>query len=255
MTLAAHDLGFAHPGQPVPAVDGVSLSAEPGRRLAIIGPNGAGKTTLLRLLAGLLSPDRGRVTIAGRRVDRLAASRRAAHAAYVPQVSTLAFPFSVGRFVAFGRHALGPDPSAVIAALEAVDLTHRADDPLGTLSQGQQQRAGLARALAQLASPAEPRVLIADEPASALDPKHRLRLGTILREQAAAGAAVVATMHDLAAAAEFDRVLLLGGSGRPVAEGPPGEVLAGGSLEAAFGVGFDVVRDDRGTIRAMVPVG
>jgi iron complex transport system ATP-binding protein len=253
--LAANELRFSYPGRQV--LEGVSLSVEPGTRTAIIGPNGSGKSTLLRLLGGLLEPEGGSVTLGDEPVHRLPPAKRARQLAYVPQATSLAFPFSVSRFVAFGRHALGSArlDEDVRRALKRVDLDDRAEDPLGELSQGQQQRASFARALCQIEGmPEGDRVLLADEPTASLDPRHHLRVLAITAELATEGVAVVAAVHDLVAAAAFDRVLLLDASGRQVARGRPGEVLTPDLLRRAFGVGFDQIVSDDGRVVALLPV-
>lgn len=252
--LAARDLGFLFGDRPV--LDGVALRTEPGTRTAVIGPNGSGKSTLLRLLGGHLRPRSGDVVLDDLSVAAIPPAQRARRIAMVPQSVSLAFPFSVARFVSFGRHALGSRgiDEAVADALGCVGLAERADDPLGELSQGQQQRASIARALCQLSGmPTGGRYLLADEPTASLDPAHTTLIGSVLAELAADGVGVVAALHDLGAAAAFDRVLLLGAGGSPIALGAPGEVLADGPLEQAFGVAFERLRNAAGRTAALVP--
>ncbi len=252
MTLSASDLGFEY--APRRVLSSVSLAAQPGTRTAIIGPNGSGKSTLLRLLAGNLVPGSGRVTLGGTAVASLSPVRRARSIAVVPQSVTLAFPFSVSRFVGFGRHTLGRRgiERAIAQSLERVGLANRADDPLGELSQGQQQRASIARALCQLSGmPTEARYLLADEPTASLDPAHDLLVRDLIAQLASEGVGVVAALHDLAAAAAFDHVLLLGPKGRPIAQGPASEVITREPLERAFGAGFRTHTDEAGAVVAV----
>src|SRR5690606_22127620 len=107
---------------------------------------------------------------------------------------------------------------------------------------GQQQRVILARALAQLAGGDEPparQVILADEPTSAMDPRHELHALGVLREQARRGRAVVVVLHDFTAAARFaDRALVLDDSGRVAAVGPVERTLRAGVLSGVFGVPF-----------------
>jgi iron complex transport system ATP-binding protein len=237
-------------------LSGLTLSFDPGQVAAVVGPNGAGKTTLLRVLAGLLAPRRGQVSIAGRPLGSLSAQARAARLAYIPQAPDLAFPYSVSAFVGFGRFALGQRGRAPLVdeALCRVGLSDRAHEPLGTLSAGQRQRASIARALCQLAGPDRTggRALLADEPTTALDPAHHLLVIEILREQASRGVAVVAVMHDLTAAAGCARAVLLGGQG-VIADGLPESSLSLANLGRAFGVGFVHARDERGELVAIAP--
>ena len=252
--LSALDLEFTFGSRPV--LRGVDLHAEPGTRTALIGPNGSGKSTLLRLLGGHLVPTGGAATLAGSPVSNFAPRDRAKHIAIVPQSVSLAFPFTVARFVSFGRHTLGRAgvDAAVARALQRVDLTDRARDPVGELSQGQQQRASIARALCQLSGmPRGDRFLLADEPTASLDPAHTLIVRSLFYELAQDGVGVIAALHDLGAAAAFDRVLLLGSDGSTIANGSTEDVLADTPLRAAFGIGFDRLADASGEIRSFAP--
>jgi iron complex transport system ATP-binding protein len=239
--LAASNLSFAYlPGRPV--LRGLSLAVRPGSVLALCGPNGCGKSTLLRLLAGLLTPDQGSISLAGRPPDEMPPADRARLLAYLPQQPEVALSYPVRRVVAFGRLARDGSAShpAVDAALAAVDLTDRAGDPFPTLSVGQRHRAALARCLAQLGWP-EPAgtVLLADEPTAALDPAHALAVLDLFRAFAAAGGAVVAAMHDLTAARRVaDDAALLDGAGTLAATGPAAEVLIPDRLNPVFATAF-----------------
>jgi iron complex transport system ATP-binding protein len=252
--LAARDLGFSFGARPV--LRGVTLGIDPGTRTAVVGPNGSGKSTLLRLLGGHLRPASGEVLLDGVAVSSMVPARRARRVAIVPQSVALAFPFGVARFVAFGRHALGTRDlqHAVAEALDRVGLAERADDPLGELSQGQQQRASIARALCQLSGmPAGERYLLADEPTASLDPAHTRLIGSVLGDLAREGVGVAAALHDLGAASSFDRVVLLGERGSLIAAGPPERVLADEPLQRAFGVAFERLRNRAGELAALVP--
>lgn len=246
MALIAQDISFGY-SRRRPVLRSVSLTLEPGAITAIAGPNGAGKSTLLRLLLGLEHPWSGSITLDGRRISGLGHAARARRMAYVPQRTSLAFAFTVRQFVALGTFAAGApaqDSSLVVkSAMARADIADRADDPFPILSAGQQQRATLARALAQLnASPAAhtgARILLADEPVSAMDPRHALQTMGILRELAAAGVAIAVVLHDLTLAARFcDRALLLSAQGGPVAAGPLHEALDPAILARVFDVPF-----------------
>lgn len=257
MTLACESIHHAYrPARPV--LSDVSLRASPGEVLALIGPNGSGKSTLLRILAGSLTPTKGRVTLDSREVRDLGAHDRALRVAYVPQVPGVAFAFDVRTYVAFGRHALGRGGAAVYAdeAMKRLDLLDQADEAVPELSAGQRQRAALARALCQLLGdrPAGcTRVLLADEPFSALDPRHALAAESLLRELAATGVAVVVVLHDLALAARLaDRVALLGPGGNLAVSGAPGEVLREDVLAGVFGVGFERL-ESGGRLASLIP--
>lgn len=256
MPLRAVDLVFGYaPDRPV--LGGVSARLDAGSMCALVGPNGAGKSTLLKLLLGVLRPSGGRVLLDDRGVLELPHRERARRMAYVPQRASLAFAFTVREFVRLGRFAARGegDAAAADAALERVGLADRADDPLGTLSAGQQQRAGLARALAQLhgGGDGRERFLLADEPVSAMDPRHALEAMSLLRSLADAGLGVVVVLHDLTLASRFcDRALVLEEGGRLAAEGASSEALSPEVLGRVFGVGFASVEAPGGE-RVLIP--
>jgi iron complex transport system ATP-binding protein len=235
--LAATAIDVDLGGRPV--LRGVDFAVAAGEFVAVIGPNGAGKSTLARVLAGLLRPRAGRVTLGGDDLASLAAAAQARRRAYLPQGATLAWPITVERLVGLGRLPhLAPfsrigaaDRAAIHAAMARADVLLLRDRVATELSGGERARAFLARALA-VGAP----VLIADEPLAALDPGHALGVIDLLRAEAARGVAVVAVMHELTLAARAaDRLVLLDG-GRVVADGPPGAVLDAATLARVYGV-------------------
>lgn len=254
MTLSAASIIAGYASKAV--LRDVSFEARPGRLAAIIGPNGAGKTTLLRVLLGVLRPTGGEVTIADRPLASIPSRERARAIAFIPQASSPALAYSVRQVVALGRLAIHEPrqrrDAVARAALARVGILDRADEPLGSLSAGQQQRVLLARALAQLdavdpsaaadaepASPARPRFLLADEPVSAMDPRHAIASMGVLKDLAASGVGVIVVLHDFALTAQFaDDVLLLDADGRVAAAGPPESVLAPPVLESVFQTPF-----------------
>ena len=231
--IEVRDVRFAYHGRRF-VVDGVSGAAAAGRVVALLGPNGSGKTTLLKLMLGELRPASGVVMLGGRQPARIPAPRRAAAVSYVPQRSAVTFAFTVAQVVAMGRHALPADAAAERRALEQCDLLGLAGRPVSELSVGQQQRVLVARAAAQSAGGG--RVMLLDEPTSAMDLAHAHATFAMLRAWAAAGLAVVAVMQDLNMAARYaDDVWLLDG-GRLAASGPWPSVLLREILEPVYGV-------------------
>jgi len=246
--LAATALSGGYGGRDI--VTGVSTVASSGRCLAVLGPNGAGKSTLLRLLAGVLPASAGSVELLGK---PLAAWRRrevARVVGLVPQIVSITFPLTVGELVEQGRAPhLGPwrpftaaDRAAVERALERVDLAGRAATPLHCLSGGERQRAVLARTLAS-----EPRVLLLDEPAAALDVAHQLDLVAVLTQLLAEGVAVVLVVHDWNLALRVAHEIVVLRHGRVHAAGSPAQILAGPVLPDVFDVEVDIVHDREGT--------
>lgn len=234
-------------------------AAAPGTITAIVGPNAAGKSTLLRAAAGLVAPAGGRVRIDGREVRGLDAAERARSVVWTPPRPSVALPFTVRQVVAMGRHALPRQDAAVDSSIEAMDLSAVADRPWARLSTGQQQRAAIARGMAQRGgapnADGQERsgVWLLDEPTGPLDLRHAARLGEVLRAEAAAGAVVVITMHDLGRAADWaDRVWVMD-EGRLAAGGVPSDALAADVLEPVFGVRVRWIDD--GDRRRLLPSG
>ena len=236
-------------------LDGVDAEIERGEWVALIGPNGAGKSTLLRAVVGLV-PYEGGVAVDGREVARLRRRELARRLAFVPQAPLLPPGMLVHEYVLLGRTphigAFGyegkHDLDAVRRALERLDLAALAERQLRTLSGGEQQRAVLARALAQDAP-----LLLLDEPTASLDlgrQQQVLELVSGIREHGEL--TVLCAMHDLTLAGQYaDRLLLLSG-GRLVAEGPPAEIATEALISAHYGADVRVITEDG--VVAVVPV-
>jgi putative ABC transport system ATP-binding protein len=180
----------------------VTVTAQPGRMLAVTGPSGAGKTTLLWAMAGLVKPVSGAVTVGGvalRDRDQAVAEE----VVLVPQDNGLAPILTAGENVQVALVACGVKPPEArrrtVESLEWVGLSEQADQLVEELSGGQQQRTALARGLALRGS-----VLLADEVTSELDAQNRQRVLDLLRAEAERGAAVVFATHDPEAAAACD---------------------------------------------------
>ncbi|UIJ35788.1 ABC transporter ATP-binding protein [Allobranchiibius sp. GilTou73] len=218
--LQIQDVGVSFDGSP--AVDGVDLTVSAGHTLAVLGPSGCGKSTLLRVVAGLQRPDRGRVIFDGVDLTQTPTHRRGF--ALMFQDGQLFAHLDVAHNVAYAlrRRRL---PRAVVRArvaelLDLVGLAGLQDRRPGSLSGGQQQRVALARALA-----AEPRLLLLDEPLSALDTALREQLSIQLRDVLrTTGTTAIMVTHDQGEAfAIADDVALLR-DGRVVQHGPALEV-------------------------------
>jgi len=240
-----------------PVLRGVSVALPPGKVVAIIGPNGAGKSTLLRLMAGLRRPQTGEAMYNETAIATIPDRERARKLVYLPQQSSVAFDYSVEEVVAMGRFAHGAHtPEAATSSLRTVGLRDRAGDPFHILSAGQQQRANLARALAQLGfnHSQDVRYLLADEPVSAMDPHHALASMLLLRELASRGIGVAVVLHDLSLALRFaDEVVLLDSEGRVHSYGATNVVLTPAALKAIFEVEFEQLNDSKGRPASFVP--
>jgi len=178
----------------VAAVEGVDLTVEPNEFFALLGPSGCGKTTLLRMIAGFAIPDAGRILIGGEDVTATRPNRRPVNMMFQ---SYALFPhMSVAENVAYGLEADGvaqPDVRKRVAAmLELTLLSEFAKRRPAQLSGGQRQRVALARALVK-----QPRLLLLDEPLSALDRRLREQMQLELkRMQREIGIAFVVVTHD-----------------------------------------------------------
>lgn len=179
----------------VRAVAGVDLNVRRGTVTALIGPNGSGKTTLLLMLAGLLAPDHGQLAVAG--ADPASSAQARSRIGWMPDVfgtwdSLTAFEILTTMGAAY-RLPAATSKARAYELLATVHLSEYARAPAQTLSRGQKQRLGLARALVN-----HPDVLLLDEPASGLDPRSRVDLRVLLRSLADAGATVLISSHVLA---------------------------------------------------------
>jgi ABC-2 type transport system ATP-binding protein len=204
------------------ALRGIDLDLSRGDILGFIGPNGAGKTTTIRILAGLLAPTQGEVTIAGESV--VANPRAARHiVGYMPDFVG-SYDFTTVReylhfFAAAHRIPKKQRAAAVDSALELTDLVSKADTEMSHLSRGMGQRASLARCLLH-----DPALLLLDEPASGLDPRGRIEMRALLRELGKLGKTILISSHILSELSDFCNKVMILEKGRVVASGTPRDV-------------------------------
>ena len=226
------------------ALRGVSCDVGEGEILGIIGPNGSGKSTLLKLLGALLLPRQGTIRLQERPLDSFSRQELARIVAYVPQQSSVIFPFTLAEFVLMGRFphrrtggVLGgfgwetaEDLRAAGQAMEAMEILHLADRAISDVSGGERQRAFIACALAQA-----PRVLLLDEPTVFLDLRHQVDICAIMRRlNREQGLTVVWVSHDLNLASQYcDRLLLLQ-DGALARLGAPSAVLQPEVIESVY---------------------
>ncbi|MGK5674663.1 ABC transporter ATP-binding protein [Micromonospora sp. URMC 106] len=223
-----------------PILDDVTCAVPTGSLVGLLGPNGCGKTTLLRIVARLVAPDSGRVTVGGDDVATLPRSALARRAALLAQHADTDVDLTVGEVVLLGRTPhrrsrwsdSAADRAAAADALARVDLDGYADRRWHTLSGGERQRVQLARALAQ-----QPLLLLLDEPTNHLDIGHQLHLLHLVRRS---GVTTLAALHDLNLAAMFCDTVVVLAAGRVVAAGPPAEVLTPRLLADVYDVHADV---------------
>lgn len=180
----------------------VSLAVGPGEFVALAGPSGSGKSTLCHLAAGLESPERGEVTVAGRHADQVTDW---AIVAVVPQQHGLLAGLSVADNVCLPAYRAGSDPAPALAALaEALDLSTFTRRGVLETSLGEQQRTAVARALVL-----SPRLAVLDEPTGHQDDDHVVQVVAALAAAARSGTAVLVATHDQRVWEVADRVVRL----------------------------------------------
>ena len=206
--LSLHAVGFRYGAGPV--LGGVDLAVGPGERVGILGRSGVGKSTLLQILAGLVAPSSGRVRVEGAemRGPVPGCTVMFQRPALLPWASVLDNVLLPARLSGRLRRDRDGCTAQARRLLDDLGLAERADAAPHQLSGGQQQRVALARALASA-----PRILLLDEPFSALDPEMRAALrADVLRLARARGLTLVVVTHDLAdVAALAGRAVVLGG--------------------------------------------
>ena len=216
----------------------------PGQVVSLIGPNAAGKTTLLRALAGL-HPAQGSVRLGDRDLLRLPLADHARFVTYMPQSLPQRVALTVLETVVSALRAspvdgaIGSDQAILARAMEVIErvgIGALAMTGLDHLSGGQRQLASLAQALAR-----GPRILLLDEPISALDLHYQLRVMKLVRELAAErGMIALMVLHDLSIAARWSDRILVVAAGRLVADGPPAQAITPDILASVYRVAADI---------------
>ncbi len=220
--LSVRGLSKTYAGAVQPSVDAVDLDVEEGTMLALLGPSGCGKTTTLRMIAGLVEPSAGTITVDGEDITRRPVHKRGMGMVFQ---SFALFPhLDVARNVAFGlemRKVPKAQATAMVdAALDRVALRDLAQRRVSQLSGGQQQRVSLARALV-----IDPTVLLLDEPLSALDAKLRESLRTQIRDiQQASGTTAVFVTHDQDEALSMADQVAVMNEGQVIQVGTPEQI-------------------------------
>jgi ABC-2 type transport system ATP-binding protein len=199
------------------AVDNVNVNVERGEIFGLVGPNGAGKTTTMRMLVTLLEPDRGEILVDGYSVRGSPREVRR-RIGFMPDSFGVYGDMTVLEYLDFFGACYKIPPaqrqSLIGDLLQLVDISHRRDDMVDTLSRGLKQRLGLARVLIH-----DPGILVLDEPASGLDPRARVEIRELLLEIARLGKTIIFSSHILADVAELCTRIGIMESGKLVAVG------------------------------------
>ncbi|HEC76950.1 MAG TPA: metal ABC transporter ATP-binding protein [Thermoplasmatales archaeon] len=228
------------------AIENVSFSVKK-EFVAIMGPNGSGKSTLIKLVMGLLKPDEGEIKIFGEDAEK---TRN--FIGYMPQKETIAkhFPIKVADIILMGvtnkKFYTKEDIKKAKEILEKVELSHTWNKKFNSLSQGQQQRVLFARALAK-----EPKIIILDEPFSAVDLPSREKMISLLNERKKDGIEILIVVHNINPVLhDIDKVLLL--NKRAIAYGSPKEILNHENLMETYGSFVQIVTCEEGYCHPLI---
>lgn len=204
------------------AVDGISLSIKPGEIVGLLGPNGAGKTTTLRMLAGVLPPTKGSITIDGKRFDE-AEYQLKRRIGYLPEDNPLYDELTVEEHLKFWAQMKQIPKTEMAEAMEfAIEHTGIGEvyyRIIGELSKGYRQRVGVAQAILT-----RPDILLLDEPTEGLDPNQRRDIQTLLN-QLKKGRTVIVSSHVLGEITKIANRILIINRGQVVGDDTPANLV------------------------------
>lgn len=238
MMIAVNNLFFSYDGKNN-ILDDISFEVNKGDVLSVIGPNGAGKTTLFKCLLGQLAPSNGKITIEGEDISQISVRSLAKKIAYIPQLGTETFDYSVADTILMGTVASLPllsvpgkeQYSAVKAALDLVGIEKLSDRKMSQLSGGEKQLVYIARALAQRA-----KILVMDEPTSALDYGNQIKVMNTVKNLAKDGYTILISMHNPKAAIKYSTKTLAIMNHKVKAFGTSNEVITEDFINELYGI-------------------
>jgi len=245
--LASHNVSVTLDGRWL--LRGIDVALRAACLTVFIGPNGSGKTTLLRVLAGLLAPSEGHVTLHGTNIQDFGRRALSQRIAFVPQDTHVSFAFTVRETVEMGRHPhlrrferlRQHDHDIVDEAMCRADVWHLAHRAVTALSGGERQRVIIARSLATQAD-----VLLLDEPTANLDIAHALDVLDLCQQLAHEGKTIGLALHDINAAARYATHIVLMNAGHIVQQGRLEGVLQEAQLNHVFDVCTDRIHATNG---------
>ena len=239
-------------------LEDVSIEVSTGEFFVIIGPNGAGKTSLLKIISGLQKAQQGSVHIKGKNISGYTRRNLSKILAIVPQHVEMGFPFTVADTVIMGRTphlgilGMEGEKDFLIAeeAMEFTEVSHLADRKLFQLSGGELQRVIIARAICQ-----QPEIILLDEPTTALDPAHQLKIMDLMEKfRRQYNTTIIMVSHDLNLASMYGDRLLLLKEGKVIKTGDPKTVLNKSLLEESYGCQMMVDENPLGQVARITPI-
>lgn len=244
--LEIKNLSFNYPGSPLSkrVLNEISFNVKKGEFVSILGPNGSGKTTLLKILAKLLTPTQGILSLNDIDYTEFKSKDFFKIIGYVPQKFYSIFPYTVfeivlmGRTPYFGAYGFENDQdiyqvNTVLKLLEIEELAHKS---INEISGGELQKVIIARALAQNAE-----ILLLDEPSTHLDLKHQITIFNHLKEINSAGRTIISVSHDINLSALYsDRIIFIK-EGSILEDGAISEVFTEKIIRKTFDVSSNII--------------
>ncbi len=219
-------------------VENISFSLKDGEFLSILGRNGSGKSTLIKALQGLLKNVSGQITVDDEDIFSLRARHLAKKIAYVPQIFSFSFEFSVMETILMGRYihqgrlgSISPSDSRIVEeVMSLAQIDHLKDKKIAHLSGGERQRVFIARALAQ-----DTPFLFLDEPSSHLDISYQVEIYQILKRlQEEKGKTILSTEHNINLVIPYSQRLMFLKEGKVRALGEPEKLITKENIKEVF---------------------
>ncbi len=226
------------------SLSGINLIINDGDFLSILGPNGSGKSTLIKLITGYLEPQSGEITLNSTLLKNYTRKEIAKKIAYVPQIPTSIYPFSVYEIIAMGRFPyLGlsgfeksEDIAVIDKTIELMGLSHLIKKGINEISGGEAQRAFIGRALVQ-----QPKILLLDEPNAHLDIKHQISIFNLLKKlNSQEGITIVTVMHDLNLTSLYSSRVVMLKNGKIFLDGNVNDALIPEMIKSVFEVDVEI---------------
>ena len=226
--IEAQDVSYTYDGNSERALDGLNLKIRRGSKVAFMGGNGSGKSTFFLCLNGIRRPDSGKIRIDGKEIEYTRKGLlevRSRVGIVFQEPDDQLFSASVYEEISFGILNMGADEETarreVESVIEELEITPFQDRPAHALSGGQKKQVAIADILVM-----HPEVMILDEPAAALDPKHTRKVQQIVDRLTAKGITVLMATHDIDYACSWADEIVLMHEGRVLRQGPPLEVCS-----------------------------